>query len=179
MIYNYNDYELLYLIREKSDEALEIMYRKYTPLIRKRILDFRIQVNHEDFFQEGLLALDIAIRRYIDLYDKTFNKYFDLILQRRFIQILRKQEKHYYNVYNLESPEMLYEETEQYDYTPVDLPLGSLSEIKKEVFETFKTKALKPKEVAKILNVDIRSVYNAFSRIKQKLQNVKENKDDK
>ena len=104
MIYNYNDYELLYLIREKSDEALEIMYRKYTPLIRKRILDFRIQVNHEDFFQEGLLALDIAIRRYIDLYDKTFNKYFDLILQRRFIQILRKQEKHYYNVYNLESP---------------------------------------------------------------------------
>ena len=127
MIYNYNDYELLYLIREKSDEALEIMYRKYTPLIRKRILDFRIQVNHEDFFQEGLLALDIAIRRYIDLYDKTFNKYFDLILQRRFIQILRKQEKHYYNVYNLESPEMLYEETEQYDYTPVDLPLGSLS----------------------------------------------------
>ena len=131
MIYNYNDYELLYLIREKSDEALEIMYRKYTPLIRKRILDFRIQVNHEDFFQEGLLALDIAIRRYIDLYDKTFNKYFDLILQRRFIQILRKQEKHYYNVYNLESPEMLYEETEQYDYTPVDLPLGSLSEFER------------------------------------------------
>lgn len=140
MIYNYNDYELLYLIREKSDEALEIMYRKYTPLIRKRILDFRIQVNHEDFFQEGLLALDIAIRRYIDLYDKTFNKYFDLILQRRFIQILRKQEKHYYNVYNLESPEMLYEETEQYDYTPVDLPLGSLSEFEKEVLRLLRLK---------------------------------------
>ena len=74
---------------------------------------------------------------------------------------------------------MLYEEEVSYEYTPIDLPLGSLSDFEKEVFETFKTKAIKPKEVAKLLDVDIRSVYNAFSRIKQKLQNVKAKKEDK
>jgi len=37
MIYKYNDYELLYLIYEKQDEALELMFKKYESLIRTRI----------------------------------------------------------------------------------------------------------------------------------------------
>ena len=42
MKYHYNDNELLYLIREKEDSALEIIYQKYTPMIKKRIGDFKI-----------------------------------------------------------------------------------------------------------------------------------------
>ena len=42
MHYHYNDNELLYLINEGNDSALKIMYMKYTPLIKKRIFDFKI-----------------------------------------------------------------------------------------------------------------------------------------
>ena len=43
MKYHYNDNELLYLISEKEDSALEIIYQKYTPMIKKRIGDFKIK----------------------------------------------------------------------------------------------------------------------------------------
>ena len=55
------------------------MYHNCTPLIKKRILDFN---SSKSWISSKKVALDVAIRRYIDLYDKTFNKYFDLILQR-------------------------------------------------------------------------------------------------
>ena len=56
-MYQYNDYELLYLISEHDENALDIMYHKYMPLIKARIAAFRIKrYNQEDFFQEGLLC---------------------------------------------------------------------------------------------------------------------------
>ena len=58
MKYHYNDNELLYLIAEKDDSALEIMFKKYTPLIRKRISEYKmVGKNSEDYFQEGLMML--------------------------------------------------------------------------------------------------------------------------
>lgn len=42
-MYKYNDYELLYLIQEMDDEALDIMLKKYIPLIKARIKAFRIK----------------------------------------------------------------------------------------------------------------------------------------
>ena len=35
-MYQYNDYELLYLIRENCEVALDIMFSKYVPLIKSR-----------------------------------------------------------------------------------------------------------------------------------------------
>ena len=51
-MYKYNDYELLYLIYEMDDTALDIMFRKYISLIKARIKAFRIKPsNREDFLQ--------------------------------------------------------------------------------------------------------------------------------
>ena len=36
-----NDNELIYLIREGNEEALEIMFLKYEPLIKSKIIKFR------------------------------------------------------------------------------------------------------------------------------------------
>jgi DNA-directed RNA polymerase specialized sigma subunit len=65
-MYQYNDYELLYLIRENCEVALDIMFSKYVPLIKSRIRSFHIKEwNKEDFFQEGLISLiNISIYYY-------------------------------------------------------------------------------------------------------------------
>ena len=92
MKYHYNDNELLYLIREKEDSALEIIYQKYTPMIKKRIGDFKIKYkNQDDFFQEGLITLKKAIETYKDEYGKTLNKYFDLLIQGDLFNCLKKK----------------------------------------------------------------------------------------
>ena len=89
----YNDNELLYLMREGSIEAEEIIYKKYIFLIHKRISTFKIQKRYrDDFFQEGLMCLNVAINTYCDMYKKSFNKFFDLILQRKFIALLKKDQ---------------------------------------------------------------------------------------
>ena len=168
-MYNYNDNELLYLIREKHDDALDIMFLKYSPLIKTRISKFRIQKDYEDFYQEGLIALNIAISRYIDLYDKTFNKYFDLILQRKFIQILKKETNNFYNVVYIDELNIIHEEKEKYTSNKT-YQIGMLSDFEKHIFKFYSEYNLKAGEIANKLNIDVRRVYNALNRIKKKIR---------
>ena len=168
-MYNYNDNELLYLIREKHDDALDIMFLKYSPLIKTRISKFRIQKDYEDFYQEGLIALNIAISRYIDLYDKTFNKYFDLILQRKFIQILKKETNNFYNVVYFDELNFIHEEKEKYTSNK-KYQIGMLSDFEKHIFKFYSEYNLKAGEIANKLNIDVRRVYNALNRIKKKIR---------
>ena len=65
----YNDYELLSYIAEKNEEATEIMYKKYEPLITsiankmfKYTKGTGLDVN--DLIQEGMLGLSKAIDNY-------------------------------------------------------------------------------------------------------------------
>ena len=47
----YNDYELLYMIEDDSKEALEILVKKYEPLIYTRLIKFRIKKEYfDDYF---------------------------------------------------------------------------------------------------------------------------------
>ena len=60
----HNDYEIIFLIREGNDEALTLMFEKYTPLIYKKISKFNLGYEAEDMYQEGLLMLYKSIRFY-------------------------------------------------------------------------------------------------------------------
>lgn len=166
----YNDYELLYLISEKNDYALEIMYKKYEPLIKKRIKDFKIKSrNREDYFQEGLWMLNIAIMKYDQNQRKTFNKYFDLILQRHFIHLLRSEKSYFYNTILTDNVELLgdcyYVENKYYQNEEDDIT--NFSNFEKEIFYYYKDN-IKPREIAKVLNIPIKKVYDAICRIKKK-----------
>lgn len=172
-MYNYNDNELLYLIEEKNDYAFEIMFKKYIPLIKTRIRDFKIKKDYEDFLQEGILVLNTAIRKYRPCYNKTFNKYFDFILQRKYIQILRREKKNFYNIEYLEDVNFLKEENREY-LGSNDYKLGFLSILEKQIFYLFFVKRIKPSKIALEMKIDVRKVYNAIARMKKKIKN-KEN----
>lgn len=168
---HYNDYELLYMINEFDEEAESILYSKYKNLINKRMSDFKIRVDRrEDFMQEGLFVLSNAIRSYNEYCNKTFNKYFDLLLQRRFINILRNEKMYFYNVVLREDDSFIYESNtftyNEYDYFKVN----GLSEFEKEVLK-LKNRNYRPKEIAIKLQCDIKSIYNCLCRIKTKIKN--------
>ncbi len=177
-MYKYNDYELLYLICENCEIALDIMFQKYTPLIYKRIRAFRIKEwNKEDFFQEGMVCLHKAIITYRDDKNKTFTNYFDLILQRHYIQLLRKESNIFYNLDLVGAGEYISEPTSSiHESLSEVIELCSFSEFEKIVFEKIK-KGIKARDIATYLDCSRKQVYDAADRIKKKLKGARNSLD--
>lgn len=169
-----NDNELLYLIQEDNEEALELMFQKYEPLIRGKIKKFQIdEIFLEDYFQEGRIMLLKAIKLYDTSSQKTFNKYFDLILTNRFITLLRKNKKHSSVTYVLEE-----EIEDQYQRSiealeDVDFSNLKLSNLEKEIYKLRFLRNHKVSYICQTLNINEKTVYNTIQRIKIKLENLK------
>jgi len=87
----YNDYEIIDLIREGNNEALELMFDKYSRLISKKIYKFNLYQEYDDMFQEGMMILYKSIKSFDDSYSKTFTRYFELNLDRKYITLLSKK----------------------------------------------------------------------------------------
>lgn len=161
----YNDYELLYLISEFDEEAETILFNKYMNLIRSRIKGFKIVSRYkEDYMQEGLFMLVVAIRTYNQDFKKTFNKYFDLILQRRFIHLLMREKNYFNNVSYVDESQILsHPDVLVYEYNK-NIKFSSFEE--KVIY--LKERNYRPKDIASILDCEIKSVYNCLCRIKEK-----------
>ena len=90
----YNDYELLYLVKINVEEAKEILFWKYSFLIKSRIYKMGVpQFLWDDYFQEGCLMLHKAIRIYDESSQMTFTGFFELLLKRKIITLLKKDLK--------------------------------------------------------------------------------------
>ncbi|HKM29565.1 MAG TPA: hypothetical protein VJZ51_02260 [Bacilli bacterium] len=171
MIYKYNDFELLYLIYEKQDEALEIMFKKYEPLIKARVRDFNIKSkNFDDFFQEGLIMLKIAIETYDTYERKSFNKYFDLILQRKIREILARESKYFYNVTIQENMDYLLAEEKEPLFKIEENWKTDLTNLEKIVFEMMYESKKDIAQIAAEIICDERKIYNAIYRAKKKMR---------
>lgn len=161
----YNDYELLYLMNEFDEDAERLLYEKYSYLIRNRIIKFNIKERYrDDFFQEGLYMLFIATKTYNENCKKTFNKYFDLILQRKFMRLIAR-EKHYYFDVDLQDGDTIINESYSFEYSYFNH--NQLSEFEEAVIE-LKSKNYRPKEIAEKLDCDVKRIYNCLCRIKSK-----------
>ena len=138
MIYNYNDYELLYLIKEQNEKALNILINKYIPLIYSIINRWNINYyEKEDYFQEGLYCLNIAINTFSDKYNKTFTKYFELIWNRRIISLVKsKVEYTYIDNIDMIGTKCNYLE-EMVDEYLLEYNLSFLTDLEKKIFSLY------------------------------------------
>ena len=108
--------------------------------------------------------LFIATRTYNENCKKTFNKYFDLILQRKFIRLITR-ERHYYFDVDLQDGDTIVNESYSFEYNfHSNCNFNSFE----EKIITLKNKNYRPKEIAKILNCDVKRIYNCLYRIKTK-----------
>jgi RNA polymerase sporulation-specific sigma factor len=90
-MFKHNDFELINLIREGNQDALEIMFEKYKPLIYKTIYKFNLMYDVDDMYQEGLLMLYKSIRFYDFNNGKSFTRYFQLNLTRKYVSFVTQR----------------------------------------------------------------------------------------
>ncbi|HHU55324.1 MAG TPA: sigma-70 family RNA polymerase sigma factor [Acholeplasmataceae bacterium] len=171
----YNDNELLYLIYEENEVAVSILFKKYISLIKNRLQRFNIKPeNYEDFFQEGLMALHEALNIYNPFMNKSFNKFFDLILQRRIMNVLRREKKYFYGVKLVDN--ITYYVQEDYNtYYSIEYYSSLFEGFNKKVFQLRFVEGYKPRQIQKILKCDIKKVYNAIYYIRKKVRELQNN----
>lgn len=93
----YNDYEMLYLIKEGNELAYNIMFLKYEKYIWRLVTDlYSKQTKSEDMVQEGRMVLHSCILGYNSYMGISFFSYFSICLKRK---IFKEMKKSYYDDY--------------------------------------------------------------------------------
>ena len=174
----YNDYELLYMIEDESPEAMEIIINKYSPLIYTRLKKFHIKENYiDDYYQEGLLVLLQAIKKYNLESPMSFTNFFDLMLQRKIIDLLRKNKRYFEDNLLKEDVDIVvrYEsENKIIIEEQINLLMNKLSDLERQIFDLKYNKNMKAREIATSLKIDLKKVYAAGDRIKSKATHLKQ-----
>lgn len=195
---DYNDNELLSYIAENNEEASEIMYKKYTPLVTNiakkmyiYIKNTGIEVN--DLIQEGMLGLSNAIHEYSEDKNATFYTFAKTCIERKMITAVTaaKRLKHKPlndslpleatkitddNLVFLEeiigdnkdNPESMLLDSENFNEI-INIARKELTDFELQVFE-LRISDFGYKEIAEILEKDIKAIDNALQRIKTKLK---------
>lgn len=193
-----NDYELVSYIRDNNEEASEIIYDKYKPLIEKnarRLLKYcnynGLELN--DLVQEGMLGLSKAIESFNETKEASFYTYAKTCIERRQLTaiIASQRQKHkllnesvsfeaydddFDNIKTVDA--MLVDnsynpESVVFDYENSTDLLNKASELlttlEMQVFE-LKISGFSYIEISEILDKDKKQIDNAIQRIKYKIK---------
>ena len=100
-----DDYELIYLIEESNEQALNILYDKYKPIIdlkAKKYLKYgkKIGLEYQDLFQEGMLGLSEAINSFKDDKKAQFKTFANLCIERQIFSLLKKASRKKHTILN-------------------------------------------------------------------------------
>lgn len=190
----YNDGELLSYIKEQNEDANELMFVKYRPLIKSLAQKHYSKNNNKglelsDLIQEGMIGLSYAISSYKDNKDTTFYTYAKTCIERKMLSVLKgatrlknkilneslpiENDNDEFNIIDIISDDTLnplnmiinYEQ-EQEIYV---LAKEILTTLELQVFE-LKMSGFDYKEISDILDIDVKKVDNALQRIKNKFK---------
>lgn len=184
----YNDFELVSLIRENNEEAREILYNKYKPIIVKKSTDqiyklgsYGMEIN--DLIQEGYIGLDNAINCFNEKENTSFYTFALLCIDRQIITCIKKNTNNKAMVLNDainldDGKEYLFRDNTDIEGSFINkedakefinLICDGLSDIEKKVF-SLKLEGYDIGEIANLLNKDTKVIYNTLHRIKYKIK---------
>lgn len=191
----YNDYELISLAKEGNEDAINIIYQKYKPIIVSKSKEAIVRASHHgieisDIMQEGYIGLDEAINDFSETDNASFYTFAILCINRQIINYLRKTtggkdkilneavaideyvEKSMKDDFDAEFS-LIFKEFEKKIIKQIEI---SLTDFEKEVFK-LKMDGYNFDEIANTLNKDIKSIYNTFHRIKAKIRKIMDEDD--
>ena len=92
---DYNDYELIYLIKEGNESALNFFFDKYEKYIKKIVYSIyqNEEFDMEDCIQEGRISLYECIYKYNDDSETSFFSFFTVVFKRKLIRLLQNNIK--------------------------------------------------------------------------------------
>ncbi|MBE6159933.1 MAG: sigma-70 family RNA polymerase sigma factor [Lactobacillales bacterium] len=195
---DYNDNEILSYINEANEEAIELIYEKYKPLINKIATNLfkkyckNTGLDISDLTQEGMLGLNSAINHYKENKEVLFYTYAKTCIERKIISsvIAANRQKHKVlndsisfeidldNNINLEA---FFGDTE---YNPENIVISKesndellskienvLTNVELQVLQ-LKLDGFEYKEIASVIDKDVKAVDNAVQRIRQKIKKI-------
>lgn len=194
MLYKeYNDYELISLAHEQNEDAINIIYEKYKPIIVSKCntyIKYIKGIELSDLIQECYIVLNTAINTFNQEKDNIFYTFINLCLDRYLISEYKKsnntknkllneslsldsldnEDKNLIKIikddkYNPEL-ELIQELNFMELYNKIIDKLTYLEEL---VF-ILKVQNFNYKEIASILDKDSKSIDNAIQRIKTKIK---------
>lgn len=193
----YNDNELVLLAKEHNEEANTILYNKYKPLITKKCSGIFKYVKNKgiefsDLMQECLIGFEESIRNY-NLDDKvTFYTFTNICMTRQLGTLVRKLNRDKHRPLNEAIPleNTIEEENNLLDFigdNSQNPELGLLDEVEfQELYDkiiniltnfeecvfNLKLQDFEYREIALILDKDVKSIDNAIQRIKSKIRSL-------
>ncbi len=92
---DYNDYELIYLVRENDDNSYDVLFDKYMPIIRKIAFEYYKKFDCfgydlDDFVQEAYLLFHNAVKIYNPDKDCLFYSFVVLCISRGLISFCKR-----------------------------------------------------------------------------------------
>lgn len=196
-----NDNELISLAREQNEDAINLLHKKYKPLITKKCSKYYKYVSGKglelsDLIQECLVGFEESIKDF-DANDKvTFYTFTNVCMDRQIMSVIKRVNRDKNKILNnaipletidtendtniidylkdnTDNPELdLLDELEYQElYEKI---INNLTRLEECVFN-LKLQNFTYKEMANILDKDIKSIDNAIQRIKIKIKEIKEN----
>lgn len=199
MEYNdFNDFELLSYVGEQNEEASEILYQKYQPLITsiaKRVykqIKNKAGIELSDLTQEGMVGLSYAIRNYDDMNGAMFFTYAKTCIERKIISAVISASRLKHRILN--ESISLNTEIEHNEQAEIDLYLSDnsmnpelllmsseeeialqkkiyqlLSDQERQILE-LKVSGFTYQEIAQLLDLNKKKIDNTMQRIRYKLK---------
>ena len=195
---DYNDNELLYYVSEHNEDAEEILYEKYKPMIvnfSKKVYPFSSNTGLElnDLIQEGLLGLNQAMKYYDEKKDNSFYTFAKTCIERKILTLVTNHRRLKHKILNESlSLDMTYEDQNYgVNYFLKDMTTDPetvllskeretqleekvhqvLTDFEDEVF-TLRINNFSYQEMASILDKDRKAIDNALQRIRFKVRKV-------
>lgn len=162
-----NDFELIYLYQTYQDEdAFNFMHQKYHKFIWKIIHTLYVdKIEFDDLYQESMLTLLKAMTTFQERFNKSFTRYFELILRRHLYYSVNKMPKY------VLSEEKFFESI--IDETPMLIEESDITfHLKDEqnIYTWYFLEGRKVKEITILGTYSTKQVYNLIYRVKDKLR---------
>lgn len=196
---NYNDYELLNYVFEGNEDANNIILKKYEPLVNSiatKMMKYcsNSGLEKSDLVQEGLIGLNHALVHFQEQKNTTFYTFAKTCIERKMISTIIGSKRLKHKILN---ESLSYDDEDNFVerifkdeknnpeliVTDIDIEnelinkiKDSLTDLESQVFELMLSN-FTYKEIADILDKDIKSVDNTIQRIKTKVKKIlKENR---
>ena len=195
---DYNDNELINYVSENNEEAIEIIYEKYKPLINKIASNLfkkyckNTSLEISDLEQEGLIALNSAMNHYNENKDVLFYTYAKTCIERKIISTVIRANRQKQKILNdslsyeldindgisLQSlikdvttnPENILIDMENSEELMIEIE-NVLTPFEQQVLQ-LKLDGFDYKEIAEIIDKEPKSIDNALNRIKTKIKKI-------
>ncbi len=184
---NINDYETIYMIREHNDYYLDILLKKYMPLIKSTAHNFHerfsfLHTDYNELVEEGSLSFYKAVESYNDNHDVKFATYLKSVLDKRYVSYFRTlgARKNCIEYVDIDSISLDIKYSCNYVEEEMNLKelydkclkiKGNLGLIDSCIFE-LTYNGFKPLEISKLLDMSINNIRSRQYRIRKKLKEI-------